>query len=187
MSVLRADARRNLGRVLEAAAEAFAELGPDVSVDEIARRAGVGHGTVFRRFPTKDALLAAVLAVRLEELADEAELLLESADPTSAFDEFVWLAADACGRDRALFEGVPRCESFPEVAAAKERMHACAAELLGRGQSSGALRSDVTADDVSALIVSAMHAADQRGAEPDAWRRYIAVVLAGLRTAPTAS
>jgi AcrR family transcriptional regulator len=183
MTVLRADARRNLGRVLEAASEAFAELGPDVTVDEIARRAGVGHGTVFRRFPTKDALLAAVLAVRLEELADSAESLLENADPATAFEEFVWLAAGACGRDRALFEGVPRCESFPDVAATKKRVQACAAELLERAQANGSLRGDVTADDVSALVVSAMHAADQRGAEPDAWRRYIAVVLAGLRAA----
>ena len=181
MSVLRADARRNLGRVLEAASEAFAELGPDVTVDEIARRAGVGHGTVFRRFPTKDALLAAVLALRLEELAESVEALRDNPDPAAAFEEFVWLAADACGRDRALFEGVPRCESFPEVAETKQRLHACAGELLERGQAAGSLRPDVTADDVSALVVSAMHAADQLGTEPGAWRRYIAVVLAGLR------
>jgi AcrR family transcriptional regulator len=181
VSVLRADARRNLGRVLEAASEAFAELGPDVTVDEIARRAGVGHGTVFRRFPTKDALLAAVLAVRLEELAEQAELLLDAADPGTAFEKFVWLAADACGHNRALFEGVPRCEGFAEVGSAKKRVEACSGELLQKAQAAGSLRGDVTADDVSALVVSAIYAADQRGAEPDAWRRYIAVVLAGLR------
>ena len=70
---LRADAQRNLDRLLEAAAECFAEQGVDVSVDEIARRAGVGHGTVFRRFPTKDALLAAVLAGQMLQLSNAAE------------------------------------------------------------------------------------------------------------------
>jgi AcrR family transcriptional regulator len=65
MTVLRADAQRNLNRVLEAATEAFAEFGADVSVDEIARRAGVGHATVFRRFPTKEALIAAVVLARV--------------------------------------------------------------------------------------------------------------------------
>ena len=80
MTVLRADARRNLDRILEAAAEAFAELGPDVTIDEIARRAGVGHGTVFRRFPTKDGLRAAVLRLRLEEILVRANELLDEPD-----------------------------------------------------------------------------------------------------------
>jgi AcrR family transcriptional regulator len=183
MSVLRADARRNLGLVLDAASEAFAELGPDVSIDEIARRAGVGHGTVFRRFPTKDALLAAVVGRRLDELAAEAEELVAEGDPETAFEEFVWLAAESCGRDRALFDGVPRCESFPEVFEAKARVHACASQLLGRAQTAGALRDDVSADDVEALIASAM-LASARADSSDAWRRYISVVLAGLRSAP---
>jgi AcrR family transcriptional regulator len=186
MSVLRADARRNLGLVLDAAAEVFAERGPDASIDEIAQRAGVGHGTVFRRFPTKDALLAAVLGRRLDQLADQAEALVESGAPESAFEEFVWLAADACGRDRALFDGVPRCECFPEVSDAKARVHTCASELIERAQSAGGLRDDVTADDVEALIGSTMLAAS-RAESPEAWRRYISVVLAGLRPEPARS
>jgi AcrR family transcriptional regulator len=186
VSVLRADARRNLGLVLDAAAEVFAERGPDASIDEIARRAGVGHGTVFRRFPTKDALLAAVLGRRLDELAAQAEALVEDGDPETAFEEFVWLAAEACGRDRAFFDGVPRCECFPEVSDAKSRVHACASELLERAQATGALRDDVTAADVEALIGSAMLAAS-RAESPEAWRRYISVVLAGLRPEPARS
>lgn len=186
MSVLRADARRNLGLVLDAASEVFAERGPDASIDEIARRAGVGHGTVFRRFPTKDALLAAVLGRRLDELAAHAEALVEDGDPESAFEQFVWLAADAWGRDRALFDGVPRCECFPEVSDAKARVHACSSELLRRAQASGALRDDVTAADVEALISSAMLAAS-RAESADAWRRYISVVLGGLRPEPARS
>src|SRR5439155_17386609 len=84
VTVLRADARRNLDRILEAAADAFAELGPDVTIDEIARRAGVGHGTVFRRFPTKDALRAAVIRVRLDEMLVHAAALLDEPDAGAA-------------------------------------------------------------------------------------------------------
>src|SRR5262245_48979908 len=110
MAVLRADAQRNLDRILEAASEAYAELGPEVTMDEIARRAGVGHGTIFRRFPTKDALRAAVIHARLEELVAHARALLEKPDSAAAFEEFVWTAAEACRRDRALFEGIERLE-----------------------------------------------------------------------------
>src|SRR4030095_2889896 len=104
MTALRADAQRNLDRILEAASEAYAEVGPDVTMDEIARRAGVGHGTVFRRFPTKDALRAAVIGMRLDELLAQAHALLEKPDAGAALEEFVWAAAEACRRDRALFE-----------------------------------------------------------------------------------
>src|SRR5580704_13219295 len=103
MAALRADAQQNLGRVLQAAAEAFAEHGPDVSVDEIARRAGVGHGTVFRRFPTRDALVAAVIDARLRSFAASAERLLEEPDAGAAFEQFVWQIAELHSRDRALF------------------------------------------------------------------------------------
>jgi AcrR family transcriptional regulator len=86
MSVLRADARRNLDRILEAAATAFAELGPDATIDEIAHRAGVGHGTVCRRFPTKDGLRAAVLRMRLEEILARANELLDEPDAGAALE-----------------------------------------------------------------------------------------------------
>ena len=109
MTVLRADAERNLGLILAAAADAYAELGPDVTIDEIARRAGVGHGTVCRRFPTKDALRAAVIHARLDELLATAQGLLEEPDAWAAVERFVWEVADSCLRDRApLRRGSPR-------------------------------------------------------------------------------
>src|SRR5919205_1820931 len=98
-TVLRADARRNLDRILDAAAEVFAELGPDAPIDEIARRAGVGHGTVFRRFPTKEALRAAVLAARLDEMQAHLEALLARDDVGAAFEDLVFYAAESCRRD----------------------------------------------------------------------------------------
>ncbi len=182
MAALRADAQRNLDRVLDAAAQAFAEKGPDVSVDEIARRAGVGHGTVFRRFPNKEALIGAVVCARLNALADTAEALLKEPEPGEAFETFVWEVAETHERDRALFEGIPRCIELPEVAAAKARLHGCGEELVARAQEAGSLRRDIGADDVPVLIGSAIVGSLQAG-DPEAWRRYIRVVLDGLRPA----
>jgi AcrR family transcriptional regulator len=185
MAALRADAQQNLDRVLQAAAEAFAEHGPDVSVDEIARRAGVGHGTVFRRFPTKDALIAAIIGTRLRELGDSAENLLERPDAGAAFEQFVWQIAELHSRDRVLFEGVPRCSEMPEVAEAKHRLQQLVESLVTRAQNDGALRPDINPEDVTGLVGSAMLGSIQASTS-DAWRRYIRIVLDGLR-APTAT
>ena len=181
MAALRADAQRNLDRVLVAAGEAFAAHGPNVSVDEIARRAGVGHGTVFRRFPTKEALLAAVVAERIHELSALAESLLAEPDAGAAFDGFVWQVAESQARDRALFECGPLCAEVPEVAEAKVRLLEAMTQLVGRAQEQGSLRRDIEPADVPVLIGAPLMAGAQSG-DPDAWRRYVAVVLDGLRT-----
>jgi AcrR family transcriptional regulator len=179
MTVLRADARRNLDRILEAAACAFAELGPDVTIDEIARRAGVGHGTVFRRFPTKDGLRAAVLRVRLEEILVRANELLEEPDPGKAFEEFVWVAAHSCHRDRFLFEGVEKC-MFKEVSTLKEELHGVGDKLIRRARRAGAIRRGLDSRDIGALVGAAIQAAQHAERDED-WQRYIQVVLDGLR------
>jgi AcrR family transcriptional regulator len=179
MSVLRADAQRNLDRILEAAADAFAEVGPDVTMDEIARRAGVGHGTVFRRFPTKDALRAAVIAARLDEMQTWARELLGRSDAGAALEEFVWHAADVCRRDRALFEGVERCADL-HVSDAKKELHETIDRLIRRARRQGAVRRDLDARDVGALIGSAIQAS-VHAERADAWRRYVQIVLDGLR------
>jgi AcrR family transcriptional regulator len=179
MTVLRADARRNLDRILEAAADAFAELGPDVSIDEIARRAGVGHGTVFRRFPTKDGLRAAVLRLRLEEILARATELLAEPDAGQAFEEFVWVAAESCHRDRFLFEGVEKCV-FEDVSTLKAELHGVGDKLIRRARRAGAIRRGVDSRDVGALVGAAIQAATHAERDDD-WRRYIQVVLDGLR------
>jgi AcrR family transcriptional regulator len=180
MAALRADAQRNLDRVLVAAGEAFAEFGPDVSVNEIARRAGVGHGTVFRRFPSKESLIAAVVNERLVELACTAEELLEQEDAGAAFEAFVWQAAETHARDRALFEGMHRCGEMLEVVEEKRRLAGFVGLLVSRAQDQGALRADVDPDDVQVLVGAAIAGSFQASA-PDAWQRYIRIVLDGLR------
>jgi AcrR family transcriptional regulator len=180
MVVLRSDAQRNLDRILEAASDAFAEAGPDVTIDEIARRAGVGHGTVFRRFPTKEALRAAVVRARLDELLARADALLERPDAGDALEEFVWAAAETTRRDRALFEGIERCDSFAAVSEAKHELHAKVDKLIKRARREGAVRRDLDARDLGALVGAAIQAS-QHAERDDAWRRYVRVVLAGLR------
>jgi AcrR family transcriptional regulator len=180
MTVLRADAQRNLDRILEAASEAYAEVGPDVTMDEIARRAGVGHGTVFRRFPTKDALRAAVIRVRLEELLVRANGLLEKPDARAALEEFVWAAAEACRRDRTLFEGIEQLEGFAEVAEAKQELHDLMGRLIRRAQRAGAIRRGLDSRDIGALVGAAIQAS-MHAERSGAWRRYVQVVLDGLR------
>jgi AcrR family transcriptional regulator len=180
MTVLRADAQRNLGLILEAASDAFAELGPDVTIDEIARRAGVGHGTVFRRFPTKDALRAAVIRARLEEMHARALELLEEPDAGAAFDAFVWMAAETCRRARGLFEGIEQCDDFDTVCEAKHALHETADKLIRRARRAGAVRRDLDSQDIGALVGAAIQAA-QHAERSDASRRYVQVVLDGLR------
>ena len=163
MSTLRADAQRNLDRLLEAASACFAERGADVSVDEIARRAGVGHGTVFRRFPSKDALLAACVLQRVRTLTAAADAALAEPDPGEAFAGFFRLAAETYGRDRALVDGLGASLESEEVNA----FVAAVARLAERAQEAGALRADLDARDLLALVPAAS--------------RYPDVILDGLR------
>lgn len=181
MTVLRADARRNLDRILDAAAEVFAEVGPDAPIDEIARRAGVGHGTVFRHFPTKDALRAAVLSARVAEMQEYVDELLTRPDAGKALEQFVMYAAQCCRRDRAFFEGIERCgELFAEVAEAKKELHDTVNKLIRRARREGHVRRELDAQDVGALVGAAIEAS-MHAERPDAWKRYVRVVLDGLR------
>jgi AcrR family transcriptional regulator len=181
MTLLRADARRNLDRILDAAVEVFAEQGPDASIDEIARRAGVGHGTVFRHFPTKDALRAAVISARLAEMQAHVDELLHRPDAGAALEEFVMYSAQCFRRDRAFFQGIERCgEQFPEVAQGKQAIRDSVNKLIRRARKEGQIRKELDAQDLGALIAAAIEAS-LYNERPDAWKRYVRVVLDGLR------
>ena len=172
MSVLRADARRNLDRILEAASQAFAELGPDVTIDEIARRAGVGHGTVFRRFPTKDDLMFAVIERHVAELRTLAEEALAADDPGEAFFDFVHRVAELNMSTPGLHRCVVHCGEKPGAA----ELEKLAGRIVARAQRAGAVRRDVKPEDVRILVRSALTTAPE-----GQWRRHLAVVLDGLR------
>jgi AcrR family transcriptional regulator len=172
MTELRADARRNLERVLDAATDVFAASGPDASIDEIARLAGVGHGTVFRRFPTKDDLMYAVIERHVALMHEMAEEALASEDPGEAFFDFVRNVAELNMRTPGLHRCVVHCGQKPGAA----ELQGLVDRIVSRAQTAGAVRRDVQPADVQLLVRSALISSPE-----GQWRRYLAVVLDGLR------
>ena len=172
MAELRADARRNLERVLDAAGQAFGASGPDASIDEIARLAGVGHGTVFRRFPTKDDLMFAVIERHVDEMCALAEESLAADDPGQAFFDFIWRVAELNMSTPGLHRCVVHCGNKPGAA----KLEKLADRVVSRAQDAGAVRCDVQAEDVRVLVRSAL-----TNAPAGQWRRHLEVVLDGLR------
>jgi AcrR family transcriptional regulator len=169
---LRADARRNLERVLDAASEVFGASGPDASIDEIARLAGVGHGTVFRRFPTKDDLMYAVIERHVEQMRKIAEEALAGDDPGQAFFDFVRRVAELAMSTPGLHKCVVHCGEKPGAAELEELGN----KVVARAQQAGAVRRDLKPAEVGPLIRAALLAAPA-----GQWRRYLEVVLDGLR------
>lgn len=177
---LRADARRNRAKVLAVAAEVFATEGLSVPVHEIARRAGVGTGTVSRHFPAKEDLFAAILISRMAELAARADGLAATADPGDAFFAFFALVVREGAAHRGLAEAL--AGAGYDVEAAGERAGYDLAgrlrDMLVAAQQAGAVRPDVSYPDVKALMAGclAREAADPAGLDP-----LIAVICQGLR------
>lgn len=180
---LRADAQRNRERIIEAASDAFREYGLEVSVAEIARRADVGAGTLFRNYPTKEDLIHAVIETRMQEWTAAAQTAIEHSDPAVAFSEFVREAAEAQYRDRGLFEAFKSgMLDAPELYECKCQAIDLSNEVLRRAQEAGAVRRDVTTDDLGNLTAAAAAAADRSdAADVSAFSRYLQILLDGLK------
>lgn len=182
---LRADAARNRRLLVDAAAAAFAEQGMDVSIAAIAARAGLGKGTVFRHFPTKEHLIAAIFCAQLDDLADVGTALLDAPDPGAALLEFMIAGVAMQARDRSFCQaatGIARAD--PTVRAASNHLAEVAETLTDRARRQGSVRGDVTGHDIVLLLGAAQQAAAPVGdAAPDLWRRYLAVIFDGLRPA----
>jgi len=178
---LRADAQRNRDRILEAAEAVFAAEGVDVPVDVIAEKAGVGVGTLYRHFPTKERLCAAILLQRLVGITADARALAEAEDPAAAFFGFLQHVVREGAAKRDLVIAVTGADAEFEVAAApvKDDLLEAVGVLLRRAQEAGAVRPDVTAPLVVSLVGATCQAATHMGAPPscDMW----AVVCDGLR------
>jgi AcrR family transcriptional regulator len=175
----RADAERNRARILAAASELFAERGLDASMPDLADRAGVGIGTVYRAFPDKDHLLGAVMAERFRWLADEIETASRTNDPWIAFTDVVWKGAALHAKDRAFHQCMPQSAGLPEVQEARGRTLDAFQRLIERAQKAGAMRTDVVAEDIPMLLAGV---GLSRSAGPGvAWERHLAVVIDGLR------
>jgi AcrR family transcriptional regulator len=185
---LRADARRNRERVLRTAQQMFAAEGLGVSLDEIARRAGVGPGTVHRHFPAKEALYLAVAVDQIEQTVAEAEVLAATGDPATALftqlSRMMASGAENVAVKSALMAAELDLRSAAPDLAADLRRHV--AHLLDRAQAARAVRDDVTVEEVMALVAGAFTAIRHAGAEASRRRSgHIAqVILDGLRPQP---
>ena len=180
---LRADAAQNRRALLRAAASAFADQGMDASIAQIAARAGVGKGTVFRHFATKDKLVAAIFCDQLDELAAVGAALLDADDPASALLEFMTTGVQLQARDRSFCQAaVGTVRADPDVRAASARLAGAAEDLLARARDRGAVRPDITGQDVLLVLTAACQAAAPAGsAAPELWRRYLALIFDGMR------
>lgn len=177
---LRADARRNRALLLSAARDVFSEQGRDAQIDDVARRAGLGVGTVYRHFPTKEALLEALAIDKFERLHAMASEALASDDAGEAFMSILWSAAEQMQCDRALSEAISE-EAFAGALEQRAKLNAAGAELLRRAQAAGAVREDVEPEDLPVIMCS-LAAAVRRGSDdPQRWKRYVELVCDGLR------
>jgi AcrR family transcriptional regulator len=180
---LRADAERNRLRLLAAAKDLFATRGLDVTLDEVARHAGVGTGTAYRRFPNKDALIEALMVDRIGELAAIAEECLEDPDPwaglTGYFERALALQATDRGLKDVLFSAGRGRE---RVAHARRAIAPVVTKLVRRAVAAGVVRSDLSTSDVPLINFMLNTIVDfGRDVEPDLYKRYLAIVLDGLR------
>jgi AcrR family transcriptional regulator len=181
----RADARRNRERVLGAAEAVFAAQGVNASTEEVARAAGVGIGTVFRHFPTKEALLEAVILGRLRRFADQANALADDTnrDPGEAFFSLLALAVDQSAAKNAVAAALTDAgiELNTLAAPVMSEVRVALETLLRRAQQAGVVRDDVGVDEITALLIGAARAANSGGLDRDVLRRMVEVISDGLR------
>jgi AcrR family transcriptional regulator len=183
-ATLRADAERNRCSLIAAAEEVFADGGLAAPLDEIARRAGVGNATLYRRFPDRSSLICAVFAERMREYAELAEQALAQADAWEGFARFVSHLCELQATDRGLSELLTTTlfDGGESLSRLRSRALAAVRELIDRGHAQGTLRADLTSEDVVLMLMANSGLVRRTaGHAPDAWRRHLAFVLDGLR------
>jgi AcrR family transcriptional regulator len=179
---LRADAARNAERILRAAREVYGEVGPDASVEAIARRAGVGERTLYRRFPTKGDLVQAALDQSIaEDLMPAIEQARRADDPLRGLVQMMEAAISLAAREHHLLTAARAAGSLDwEIS---DPLNEALGELLHRSQAAGLVRDDLVADDLPRLIAmlhSVLFTMDSTG---DGWRRYVALIVDAMSTA----
>jgi AcrR family transcriptional regulator len=183
---LRKDAERNRQRVLTAARELFAVKGMEATLNDVAHHAGVGVGTVYRRFATKDELVEAIFEDGIAEVVGLAEAALQQED---SWDGFVWFVERQCqltATDRGLREMVySKAYGGSRVERARDRLAPLTKRLVERARRDGYLRPDVEATDMPVIGLLAGTVSEWAGhVDPELWRRYVALLLEGMRCRP---
>ncbi|GII05852.1 TetR/AcrR family transcriptional regulator [Planobispora takensis] len=179
---LRKDAQRNRDLLVTTARELFAARGLDVSLDEIARTAGVSSGTLYNHFPERADLVEAVFADRVATVAEIAEHALAMADPWAGLVHFLERVCELQAADRGYNDLVSR--RLPQAPPTEEhaRGYESMVRILDRARESGALREDVTLEDMAFLTWGTARTVEATAAvRPQAWRRHLALMLDGLR------
>ena len=180
---LRRDAQRNRDAILVAAQAVFSERGLDAAVEEIARRAGVGMGTLYRRFPGKDDLIAAIFEQRLGELAAVAEEALDDPDAWDGLVRFLEAVCELQAINRGFMDILAHTlRREGALTPARRRVRGLNAKLVERAQQAGVLRGDITAEDITILLMSMCPVVEATAeVAPDFWRRFLAISIDGLR------
>jgi AcrR family transcriptional regulator len=177
---LRSDAARNADRILRAAREVYASVGPDAAIDAIARRAGVGERTLYRRFPSKGELIRAALDQSIaEQLTPVLELARRRSNPLHGFTLLIEAAISLGAREHNLLAAGRRAGVLTDISAPLDD---ALQELLWRAQEAGLIRADLVADDlprIIAMLNSVLWTMDPAG---EGWRRYVALMLDGVTT-----
>ncbi|MET0236972.1 MAG: helix-turn-helix domain-containing protein [Kibdelosporangium sp.] len=174
---MRADAQRNRARILAAAEEVFTELGADASTEEVARRAGVAIGTVFRHFPTKNDLLAAMMKDLLERVTSEVETLAAEGDPATALFTFFEALVERAAAKKTVVELL---DVDIQVGRQIQGLRDAIGTLLIRAQQAGTVGAAIRLDEVMALLTATSHSALHAGWDRDLRQRTLRIVFAGL-------
>ncbi len=184
----RADARRNREAIVEAARELMATDGTDAQMDDIARAAGVGVGTVYRHFPTKDDLVHALADLRFERLAEYAREALSEGDPGQAFERFLRRGAELQVKDRSINEVMRDRPEAMQEAAQRVGLLELSGEVMARAQKAGHVRPDADPRDIPMLMCglgTTTPASSGPFVTPTSWERFLAIVLDGFRSPGT--
>ena len=179
---LRKDAVRNRQRVIDAARDLFATRGLSATLNEVAHHGGIGVGTVYRRFPTKEELIEAIFEDAIDEVAALADTGLEFDDSWAGFTWFAEQMGQQTATDRGLREILYGKGGGNRVGAARTRLVPKLAKLVERAQKDGYLRPGITDSDMPILGLLAGTVSEFAGhVDPELWRRYVAIFLDGLR------
>ncbi|MCX4551827.1 TetR/AcrR family transcriptional regulator [Streptomyces sp. NBC_01387] len=185
---MRADARRNYERLLKEAARAFAERGADASLDDIAKRAGVGSGTLYRHFPTRQDLLEGVYVESIDELADQAvEFGASARAPGDALADWLQKLAEQMIHLRglkALLGAAMTDGTSPVISDCGGRLKETAGDLLAAAQRAGAVRADLRTTEMLRLTHAVATATELGTGEPGEVRRYLALMTEGINAGP---
>ncbi|MGH9047225.1 MAG: TetR/AcrR family transcriptional regulator [Acidimicrobiales bacterium] len=183
---MRADALKNRQRILEAAAEVFAAQGVAVPIDLVAERAGVGVGTLYRHFPTKEALFEAIVTIKVADLALATQQAARDEDPGRSLFGFIGLLAAEAADKQDLFDALDGAgvDVKMRCAGTIEQLEAGIDHLLARAAAAGAVRDDVGADDVIGVVIGTCHSARRMGGGPETMERLLGIFCEGLRASP---